>query len=105
MGIALRSTVQSTGIQGIMDDNLFATLVVTIFMQVSGVLMLPEFFGPTYNLLQAPKRMFDKLTTTADSTFEIKGEDDELHAEKMINENTPETTRKQRRKRKKKKTA
>jgi len=105
MGIALRSTVQSTGIQGIMDDNLFATLVVTIFMQVSGVLMLPEFFGPTYNLLLAPKRMFDKLTTTADSTFKIKGEDDGLHAEKMIGENTPETTRKQRRKRKKKKTA
>jgi len=106
LGITLRSVVQSTGIQGIMDDNIFATLVVTVFMQVSGILMLPEFFGPTYNLLLAPKRMFDKLTTTADSTSQIKGEDDGLYEEK-IGKNTQETTtkKKQKRKRKKKKTA
>eukprot|EP00536_Pseudo-nitzschia_multiseries_P000349 jgi/Psemu1/282266/fgenesh1_pg.5_\ len=63
MGIALRSIVQSTGIQGTMDDKLFATVVVTSFMQLSGMLMLPEFFGPSYNLLLLPKRILTNTTT------------------------------------------
>ena len=67
MGIALRSVVQSTGIQGTMDDKLFATLVVTAFTQFSGILMLPEFFGPSYNLLLLPKRILTNLTTTTSS--------------------------------------
>merc|ERR1712014_545331 len=63
MGITLREAVRSTGIQGTMDDKLFATLVVTSFMQLSGILMLPEFFGPSYNILLAPKRFVSRLTT------------------------------------------
>jgi len=61
MGIALRSAVKSTGIQGTMDDKLFATLVVTSLMQLSGMLMLPEFYGPSYNLLLLPKRILTNL--------------------------------------------
>lgn len=52
MGRTLRSTVQSTGIQeamGITDDKTFATFWVSLFMVVSGVLMLPEFFGGAWN--------------------------------------------------------
>ena len=64
IGIALRSAIQSTGIQGKLDDKLFATIVVTGFMQLSGMLMLPEFYGPSFNLLLLPKRIFTSLTST-----------------------------------------
>jgi len=101
MGITLRSAVQSTGIQGSMDDKLFAILVVTSFMQVTGVLMLPEFFGPTYNLLLLPKRMlFDNLisTTKTSSTVVEKVKEVDNNAS-----NDGETTVKQKKKRQKKK--
>merc|ERR1719464_989086 len=39
MGKTLRSAVKTIGIQGEMDDKYFATLVVTTFMQISGILM------------------------------------------------------------------
>ena len=99
MGITLRSAVQSTGIQGSMDDKLFAILVVTSFMQVTGVLMLPEFFGPTYNLLLLPKRMlFDNLISTTKTSSVASNDGDE-----MEENNTLETTGKQKKKRQKKK--
>ena len=44
-----------------MDDKLFATLVVTSLMQLSGMLMLPEFYGSSYNLLLLPKRILTNL--------------------------------------------
>jgi hypothetical protein len=113
MGIALRSCVQSTGIQGTMDDKLFAILVVTSFMQVSGVLMLPEFFGPTYNLLLLPKRMlFDNLITTRKTSDSTSSGPSSKVVEKFkeVDNNTsddgdetPETTGKQKKKRQKKK--
>ena len=62
IGISLRSAIKSTGVQGTMDDKLFATLVVTGFMQLAGILMLPEFYGPSYNLLLLPKRIFMNLS-------------------------------------------
>jgi len=65
MGITLRSAVQSTKIQGTMDDQLFATVVVTAFMQISGMLMLPELYGPSYNLLLLPKRILTERTNQA----------------------------------------
>jgi hypothetical protein len=49
MGNTLRSMVQPTGIQGSMDDKTFATFCASLFMIVSGVLMLPEFFGGAWN--------------------------------------------------------
>jgi hypothetical protein len=49
MGRTLRHIVQSTGIQGKMDDKTFATFCASLFMVVSGVLMLPEFFGGAWN--------------------------------------------------------
>ena len=64
IGNALRSTIHSSGIQGTMDDKLFATIIVTSFMQISGMLMLPEFFGPSYNLFLLPKRIFLRLTSS-----------------------------------------
>jgi hypothetical protein len=110
MGIALRSAVQSTGIQGSMDDKLFAILVVTSFMQVTGVLMLPEFFGPTYNLLLLPKRMlFDNLisATKTSSTVVEKVKEVDSNAsddgDEMAENNASETTGKQKKKRQKKK--
>jgi hypothetical protein len=49
MGKTLRDIVHSTGIQGSMNDKTFATFYASLFMVVSGVLMLPEFFGSTWN--------------------------------------------------------
>lgn len=40
--------------QGSMDDNTFATLVVSAFMVVTGLLQLPEFLGPSFNPFLAP---------------------------------------------------
>jgi len=65
IGISLRTAIQSTGIQGTMDDKLFATLVVTGFMQLTGILMLSEFYGPSYNLLLLPSRIVMKLIPTS----------------------------------------
>jgi len=62
MGISLREAVRSTGIQGDMDDKLFATLFVTSFMQFSGLLMLPEFFGPSGNPIDAPIRIMRSVS-------------------------------------------
>ena len=106
MGITLRSAVQSTGIQGSMDDKLFAILVVTSFMQVTGVLMLPEFFGPTYNLLLLPKRMlFDNLisTTKTSSTVVERVKEVDSNASNDGDEMDEKTTGKQKKKRQKKK--
>jgi hypothetical protein len=110
MGIALRSAVQSTGIQGSMDDKLFAILVVTSFMQASGVLMLPEFFGPTYNLLLLPKRiLFDNLISTTKSSRTVVEKVKEVDSnasddgDEMEENNASETTGKQKKKRQKKK--
>ncbi len=65
IGKTLRSIVQSTGIQGSMEDKLFATIVATGFMQIAGMLMLPEFFGPTFNLLLLPQQLLSSLIPTS----------------------------------------
>lgn len=65
IGQTLRSVVQSTGIQGSMEDKLFATIVATGFMQIAGMLMLPEFFGPTFNLLLLPQQLLSSLIPTS----------------------------------------
>ncbi|KAG7361698.1 hypothetical protein IV203_036799 [Nitzschia inconspicua] len=49
MGTSLRSVVQSTGIQGDMDDKTFATFCASLFVVVTGILMLPLFLGPAWN--------------------------------------------------------
>lgn len=69
MGKTLRSIVQSTGIQGDMDDKHFATLVVSIFMQITGILML--FYGPKYNIFFLPSRIFNTLLVKTTSTSSI----------------------------------
>jgi len=104
MGITLRSAIQSTGIQGTMDDKLFATLVVTGFMQLSGMLMLPEFYGPAYNLLLFPKRILTNFTLRS---CEKNGPDlvkKQLVANKEPEENADVPVGKRKRKKNKKKT-
>mmetsp|Transcript_30582 Transcript_30582/g.72146 ORF Transcript_30582/g.72146 Transcript_30582/m.72146 type:complete len:302 (-) Transcript_30582:181-1086(-) len=104
VGVALRSVVQATGIQGTMDDKLFATLVVTSFMQVSGVLMLPEFFGPSYNLLLLPKRMLTNFSTTKSvETHSHIFEEEQKTPTKQV-QNAQPNGKKKKNKRKKKKT-
>ena len=49
MGNTLRSFVQKTGIQGSLDDKTFATFCASLFIIISGVLMLPEFLGGAFN--------------------------------------------------------
>mmetsp|Transcript_34181 Transcript_34181/g.78910 ORF Transcript_34181/g.78910 Transcript_34181/m.78910 type:complete len:317 (-) Transcript_34181:228-1178(-) len=56
IGPALRSAVQIVisqipGVKGI-SDEVFAALVVSIFMQIMGILQLPQFLGPQFNPFQ-----------------------------------------------------
>lgn len=100
VGISLRSAIQSTGIQGTLDDKLFATIVVTAFMQLAGMLMLPEFYGPSFNLILLPKRILTDLTSSSssdDKTIEVKA------APVVSNENTSSGGKRKRKKNKKKK--
>jgi hypothetical protein len=54
LGETLRSIVQATGFQGTFEDKIFAILVVSVFMQITGILMLPEFLGPTWSPIMGP---------------------------------------------------
>lgn len=72
IGTTLRSAIQSTGIQGEMEDKLFATLVVTSFMQIAGLLMLPEFFGPSFNLLLLPKEILTNFLPKSGKQSAVK---------------------------------
>ena len=38
----------------IVDDDTFATAFVSLFMQVMGILQLPEFLGPSFTPFGAP---------------------------------------------------
>ena len=67
IGTTMRSVIQSTGIQGTMDDKLFATIVVTGFMQIAAFLMLPEICGPTFSLVLLPKKLLVNLLTSSSS--------------------------------------
>lgn len=67
IGTTMRSVIQSTGIQGSMDDKLFATIVVTGFMQIAAFLMLPEIYGPTFSLILLPKKFLMNLVSSSSS--------------------------------------
>lgn len=67
IGTTMRSVIQSTGIQGSMDDKLFATIVVTGFMQIAAFLMLPEIYGPTFSLIVLPKKFLMNLFSSSSS--------------------------------------
>lgn len=47
IGEALRSIFPAETLLGI-DDAAFAAMVVTYFMQIMGILQLPEFLGPSF---------------------------------------------------------
>jgi hypothetical protein len=72
VGIALRSFVQSTGVQGSMDDKTFATFYASLFVVVSGILMLPEFFGGAWNPFYAPIHAVKSLTASSLSSIPAK---------------------------------
>lgn len=102
IGISLRSAIQSTGIQGTLDDKLFATIVVTGFMQLSGMLMLPEFYGPSFNLLLLPKRIFTSLTSTSSKNYRpgLVKEQSVVYREPKENAAAPGGKRKRKKKKK-----
>jgi hypothetical protein len=102
IGISLRSAIQSTGIQGTLDDKLFATIVVTGFMQLSGMLMLPEFYGPSFNLLLLPKIIFTSLTSTSSKNYRpgLVKEQSVVYREPKENAAAPGGKRKRKKKKK-----
>ena len=101
IGISLRSAIQSTGIQGTLEDKLFATIVVTGFMQLSGLLMLPELYGPSFNLLLLPKRILTNLVST-NSKKDRSSMVEKVHRERAENAAAPGGKRKKSKKSKKK---
>jgi hypothetical protein len=57
LGGFLRSTVYSIfgrEILGDLDDRTFAFVVTSIFIQITGILMLPEFLGPSFSIFYNP---------------------------------------------------
>lgn len=56
LGKTLRSFVKSTGLHGEFDDKTFAVLVVSTFMQITGILMIPEFLGPSWSPIMGPMK-------------------------------------------------
>jgi hypothetical protein len=102
MGTTLRSIVQSTGIQGNMDDTTFATFWASLFVIASGVLMLPEFLGASWNPFLDPARyVFSMVTPPAGKAplkAEVQGDTD------SETDDEPSLPAKNRRKNKKKKT-
>lgn len=57
LGNALRSAVKSIGNGALLfglDDATYAAVVTAAFMQIAGVMMLPQFFGPTFNPITDP---------------------------------------------------
>jgi len=100
IGNTLRSVIQSTGIQGEMEDKLFATLVVTSFMQIAGLLMLPEFFGPSFNLLLLPKEILSSFLPKSGKKSAVKKS---AAANKVVNGDAAAPAKAKRKSRNKKK--
>lgn len=59
LGATLRSVVYSVidpaalGL-GDMDDRMFAVFAMNLFMQITGIIMLPYFMGPSFSPIAAP---------------------------------------------------
>ena len=105
MGIALRSFIQGTGIQGSMDDQTFATFWASLFVIVSGILMLPEFFGGEWNPFYAPVNAVKSLAGPAQnkpSKKSFTAPEPETDSDMTDEEPSTPTTNKRRKPKKKK---
>jgi hypothetical protein len=108
MGVTLRDIVHSTGIQGSMDDKTFAIFCASLFMVVSGVLMLPEFFGGAWNPFVAvvsPLRYAKSLMVPSVNRQDAKSLIQTVETDpESDDEPTPVTVKRRKRNQKKKKT-
>jgi hypothetical protein len=105
MGAALRSFIQGTGIQGSMDDQTFATFWSSLFVIISGILMLPEFFGGEWNPFNGPVNAVKSLAGPAKGKPKKSFTPAEPETDSDMTDEEPSTpTRNKRRKPKKKKT-
>lgn len=65
IGKSLRGLVYSVispALLGEVDDRVFAMFFMNVFMQVTGILMLPDFLGPSFNPIAAPFIWLQSLT-------------------------------------------
>ena len=61
LGKFLRDSFQSVGSGALLmglDDRKFAVLFVSVFMFVTGILMLPEFLGPSFSVFEMIGKSF-----------------------------------------------
>jgi hypothetical protein len=110
LGAFLRSTVQSIGdgkLQMGLDDRTFAIVVVSMFLQIVGILQLPNFLGGSWSPFTAPFALIDSMVRIpfpepekVDRNFSTT----EVPKEKG-NTNGVQLTNAQKKKRKKKKAA
>jgi hypothetical protein len=116
LGTYLRNAVHSIGDGALLlglDDRTFAILVTSVFMHIAGILMLPEFLGPSFSLIITPFLWVGRLVVQpfqvanpfpADKDYTKKEYTQEKTSMQATeSDQTKVTTSKNRRKRKKKK--
>mmetsp|Transcript_118984 Transcript_118984/g.344141 ORF Transcript_118984/g.344141 Transcript_118984/m.344141 type:complete len:313 (+) Transcript_118984:332-1270(+) len=112
LGTNLRSIVKSVvdGEQMFgLDDTTFAHVVMASFMLITGVIMLPEFFGPSFSPIAEPafwlgRSLSSKLVTSESSSVK-RIPSPERTPEASVNGSAASAGKKGKNKRKKKKTA
>jgi hypothetical protein len=57
-----------------LDDATFAAVVVSLFMQVTGILQMPAFLGPDFSPFSILYRYVTQLTTTSSSKSQRENE-------------------------------
>ena len=73
-----------------LDEKTFATLFVSVFSTVAGIVMLPEFMGPSFSPILTPSMSVGKLLVTPFATSEPLMSDKEL--EKEFAQDKPDKT-------------
>ena len=104
LGTTLRGFVKSFGngtLLGGLDDVTFAHVITAGFMQVAGILMLPNFLGPTFNPIVDPPSWVGK-TIAAVLMVEEPEEVESSSAKKELDHEIQVNAIKKKRKRKKK---
>ena len=70
LGSGLRSAIYAVvepAKLGLLSDRVFAVFVMNMFMQVTGIMMMPQFFGPSFSPILAPYLwLLDKVKSTSD---------------------------------------
>lgn len=112
----MRRAVHSIGDGALMfglDDRTFAIVVTSIFMQITGIVMLPQFLGPSFSpivwlgdVLSRPFRIINPFPTDKalpDANSATKETD--LATKESTNDQTIETPAKSKRRNRRKKKA